>query len=648
MGSDGANLASVRGSRGEGIARMALSEEPTTAKTQPGAPAADAVRAQLERILASPEFKGSERLRSFLRFVVEETLGGRAERIKGYAIAVAVFDRDATFDPQTDPIVRIEAGRLRRSLERYYFTTGQSDPVRIDIPKGGYVPRFAALRQTPVADEAPPTDGAPEQTARTAEGERGTQVGWAGRPVSKRVAVGVIGSLLAFAVVATGLALWWLAGEPSNEAATGTSTITGELSPSGPSVVVLPFASLEDGKGGDAFSRGVTEELISELTRFRELFVYAPGADFGYDPAVDVAALRRDLDADYALSGTVRRDGDRIRIGAQLVNAATDALVWADTYERDLSAASIFDIQIDIARRIAAEVAQPYGAIAAFDWRRARGRAPESLEAYECVLQAYEYRRLLATASLSVVRACLERAVQEEPEYADAWAMLALAYADENRYRPLQRGSPTDLDRALRAAERAVDLAPESAHAYRALMATLFLQGRVGEAFEAGERALALNPNSSEVLAEFGLRQVIAGNGERGLALMRQAMMRNPVPPDWYRVALALGLYRSGAYAEAAREVAKTQPRSGFVYWAILTAVYAQADRRDEARQAARELLGVYPTFAGQAWAEITKRSFDRRLAARLVEGWRRAGLDVPAVRPSSALEPTRGTARPG
>ena len=105
-------------------------------------PASKAIRDQLERILQSAEFRASDKQRKFLSFVVDETLEGRASQLKGYTVAVAVYGRAETFDPQVDPIVRVEAGRLRRALERYYLTAGKNDPVRIKIPKGGYVPTF--------------------------------------------------------------------------------------------------------------------------------------------------------------------------------------------------------------------------------------------------------------------------------------------------------------------------------------------------------------------------------------------------------------------------------------------------------------------------------------------------------------------------
>ena len=112
-------------------------------------PTPKAVRLQLDRILQSAEFRGSDKQRKFLSFVVDETLEGRASQLKGYTVAVSVYGRREDFDPQVDPIVRVEAGRLRRALEHYYLTAGQNDPVRIEIPKGGYVPNFGPGRIPP-------------------------------------------------------------------------------------------------------------------------------------------------------------------------------------------------------------------------------------------------------------------------------------------------------------------------------------------------------------------------------------------------------------------------------------------------------------------------------------------------------------------
>src|SRR4051794_27525371 len=137
---------------------------------EPASPSPDEVRAQLERIIDSVEFAVSERARSFLRYVVDEALAGRGERIKAYSIAVEVLGRDEGFDANADPAVRIEAGRLRRALEHFYLVAGQADPVLIEIPKGAYVPVFTARAApagevVPEPDRPPPTPAPPPRRA---------------------------------------------------------------------------------------------------------------------------------------------------------------------------------------------------------------------------------------------------------------------------------------------------------------------------------------------------------------------------------------------------------------------------------------------------------------------------------------------------
>jgi adenylate cyclase len=131
------------------LERFALIHEHRKAMAADNIPTPDAVRRQLGRILQSAEFRGSDKQRKFLSFVVEETLAHRASQLKGYTIALAVYERKEGFDPQVDPIVRVEAGRLRRALEHYYLTAGKNDPLRIRIPKGGYVPTFQTVQIKP-------------------------------------------------------------------------------------------------------------------------------------------------------------------------------------------------------------------------------------------------------------------------------------------------------------------------------------------------------------------------------------------------------------------------------------------------------------------------------------------------------------------
>ena len=219
-------------------------------------PSPDEVRAQLARILGSPEFAVPQRGRDFLRHVVEETLAGHADRLKGYTIATSVFERDASFDAQADPVVRIEAGRLRRALERYYLVAGQADPVLIEVPKGGYVPTFArrtlAAPGSPAVEEQPPAAAAPPRTGTAAP------TGW-------RALAAVAAGMAAVALVLGTLNLR----SARQPAVMADATALPEVS----TLLVMPFASLGGGDEARLYAAGITEDILTQLSRFKELAV---------------------------------------------------------------------------------------------------------------------------------------------------------------------------------------------------------------------------------------------------------------------------------------------------------------------------------------------------------------------------------------
>jgi TolB-like protein len=305
-------------------------------------PAPDAVRAQLEQIFASAEFTGSKRTRSFLRFVVEETLAGRADRLKAYTIATAIFDRDETFDPQSDPIVRIEAGRVRSRLERYYLVAGPDDPIRIDMPKGGYVPSFT-LRSSDSTSKAIDVDGAPARQ------------GWAGRRLRRPFAGGALAAAVLLILGGGWLTIQWKLQQPQAEVPAEPSPSAGGHSR--PSIIVMPFENLSGDPSQGYFARGVAEDIVRRLIRYNELTVF-DGASLDRGEA-NVLELRRKLDAGYVLAGSVQRTANQIRVSSQLIDNTTEAVLWADTLNEDLSAVDLFAIQDDIARTVARTVASP-------------------------------------------------------------------------------------------------------------------------------------------------------------------------------------------------------------------------------------------------------------------------------------------------
>ncbi len=534
------------------------------------APSESAVRVQLGQILGSADFAQSGRINAFLSFVVEETLAGRSDRLKEYTIATTVFDRDESFDPQTNTIVRVEAGRLRRRLERYYLTDGREDPVRIDLPKGSYVPLFRAAR---------PAEPAPPKARQDSE---------------------------------------------------APGDIAPEY-PKGPSIAVLPFENLSGDPSQEFLADGITEEIINALTRFPDLRVIARHSTFKYKgQPVDVRDVGRDLGVGYVLEGSVRKAGDMIRVTGQLIDAADGMHLFSDTYDRDLSAQNIFDVQDDISDHIVAAVGQPYGIIARAGARLSKGKAPHHLDAYDAVLRFYEYWVHPSLELHQSVRAGLERAVELDPGYASAWAALAETYMEELVFGYNPRPESDPLDRALDAAQRAVMLDPENSMAYHILSNTHFHRRELDEFDAAGTRAVALNPNHADMLSDFGIRLCCIGEWDRGRELADKAIALSPTHPGWFHGAAVLDHYRKGEY-EAALAAAK-QFRVPGLFWrfVLLAMCYGQLGRVEEGRAACDELTGIVPDFAEQAWTHLTAWNFQEDFLQAVVEGLRKAGLSIP------------------
>jgi TolB-like protein/Tfp pilus assembly protein PilF len=559
-------------------------------------PSTPEVRQQLARILGSEEFGNATQLRRFLEYVVEEELGGRADKIKAYTIAVTVLGREDSFDPQVDPVVRIQAGRLRRALERYYLGSGQQDPIHIHIPKGTYVPRFAVR------------GSAAEPTAGTDSSRSPSFV--------RRRAVTAAG--LALVVMVAALLAAWPSIDPF-------ATKDAPRGPRSPSLLMLPLTATD---GDRVLAEGFTAEILADLSRYTELFVFAPETSFRIGADSDVRSLAETYRTRYVLRGNLTRDG-AIRIGLQLIEASSGQVVWADSFSIEQTGASVFAAQAEIAKEVVRQIAEPYGAIGTADFALTRGKPPSSMDAYECVLRAYDYRRRFDFTGYEDAKACLIQTVRANPTYADAWTMLALIYVDESRFSRMDEVPSSTMDLALEAAERAIALTPASAGARRALISVHFFRQDPEKGFAEGERALELNPNSAEVLFELGLRHVLSGDVGRGLELLENASVHNPAAPEAYQLGLALGYFRKGETTRAVATLERTPPRANFIYWAIAAAIFGKAGATEGANQARAQLLTIYPDFAQAAMDEMRRRSVAPDLVASLVEGWRLAGIPI-------------------
>lgn len=515
----------------------------------------DDIRRELARILASPNFDASERNRHFLSYVVEEALAGRAGRIKAYSVATEVFGREPKFDPQLDSIVRIEAGRLRRSMERYYLTDGRASPLRIEIPRGGYAPVFTDT--SPVA--LPPLASAPH-------------------------------------------------------------------------VLIAAFEEEGDQSAFPTFTRGFARSLIVALTRFTGLRVFGAETALRHPAEVGPGAARRELEADYLVTGQTSLGPDRFGIEVLLIEAASGRAVWAEAFERRLRPSEIITLRNDVANRVARALAQPYGAIQSDRARDADGHPPELLGSYAAVLLFYAYWRTFDREMIDAVRVALERAVASEPDYAEALACLSLVHSNAHRFRHrIGTVEPGIRERALALAERAVALAPSSSWARYALGIACWFTDDVPAALEALEAGRALNPNDTTILADLGQRYAMLARWDEAVPLLDESYAANPAQPGSYRIGLFLWHFAHGRMAEALAEARRVDaPRVLYGHVAVAVAA-AGLGRDDEAADAVAAIRGIDPDYGAQVVADLTGRHLAPALVRSIVDGLSKAGLDVSA-----------------
>jgi TolB-like protein len=554
------------------------------------APPADAVRAQLECILSSRQFQASGKRRAFLRFIVEETLAGRADRLKGYSVAVSVFGRDETFDQQADPVVRLEARRLRRDLDSYYVDAGSHDAVRISIPKGTYVPHFewhGVTQPLAVSDEepnrglsGPPANGASSVSTRP-------QRSIALPPRSLLIAALVV------TVVALATAGWLLNAE------NGPSVSDDDQR--GPGVVVLPFEALSSTDDSRYLARGISQELIANLMRFPGFRLYTLPASFEKDASTEPAELGRDLGVAYVVSGSVNADAEEIRVTAQTIEAKTGRVLWTETYDRPLIPKALIGVQKDLAGEIATVLGQPYGVVSSDVKNRLTMPAVSNMQSYVCVLRAYGYRRNFSRKEFDPVMGCLQEAVRRDPDYSDAWAMLGWLHVDAGRIPYAGYNTQDAYKKALHAATEAVRLAPNSILALKVLGAVYHYMGRYDDSKRIMHQALDINPYDPGTLAQFGWRLAVRGNFEEGIPILKRAIARTMRPPGWYFHLIAIDLYLKGEYKQML-EVAERAEADNSGFTQVLIAIAnGEFGNRNATRDALKKLSESKPLASDPA-----------------------------------------------
>ncbi len=492
-----------------------------------------AVREQLDRVLHSPLFQKSRRRRQFLEYIVNEALAGRSDRITGYSVALEVFGRPDTFDPVIDPVVRVEAARLRDKLREYYAGDGQRDPIHIELPKGTYAP------QIEVRDDE-------------------SQVP---RP---------------------------------------TIPPTHVVFSSVPSVAVLSFDDLNADQTLGYLGDGVAEDIITALCRFPDLRVVARGSSFAYKgKAVDLRQVGEELGVGYLLEGSVRKDGDKLQIIAQLIDTKTGEHVWAERFDR--SGADPWALQDQVTGMMVSALTGEKGALMEAQHRQAWGKGT-TLDEYDYYLRGHDqlmkYTKAGIERSGEIWRAGLAKFPNSPLLTVKlGWHHMVRAYtfvSDDPRGDVRRAG---ELTRQVLANEH---LSPQVARLAIWLMSYVLVHERdFDSALAAVDDAVALAPYDTFMLSRVMMVLVQAGQPEQALQWADQIAARDQALGWSYNYGRGWAYLALGRFEEALDALTQTKFNDAHLLLAI---AYVHLGRLSYARAEVVKMLKINPAITLPAW----------------------------------------------
>ena len=492
--------------------------------------------------------------------------------------------------------MRIEAARLREKLREYYGTEGQSDAIHIDLPKGTYAPLIEFR-----------------------EGEQ--QV----KSVSKRrmrwqTTVPVLALILMLGAVGA-----WLTRDLWGPAPEGAAEHPVLGMPEGPAIAVLPFVNLSGDPAGDRLADALTENVITNLSLSRDLFVIARNSTLTYkDRSVDPRQIGRELGVTYILEGSIQASSDRVRITAQLIEAATGRHVSSNRYDRPLE--DIFAIQDEVTEKVAGTLTGWEGAIAEAERAVARRKPPANLQAYDYYLLGIEAKHKETKEDNIRAQELFRKALELDPKFARAYTGLALTYGYEI-WLSYTKSRARSLRDWLAAVQKAVALDPYDGEAHMVLGYAYRMLNDYERATHELDRGLELQPNSPDLLMLYVENLPMLGNPQKGVELAERAIRLNPNYPTWYLYGLHRVYYFAGKFEKALAAARQAPALSG----PLLAAIYGQLGRNAEAAEGAANVLKLDPDWSAERDISDTG-AFARQAELDLyLDGIRKAGLPVCA-----------------
>ena len=365
--------------------------------------------------------------------------------------------------------------------------------------------------------------------------------------------------------------------------------------PDRPSIAVLPFTNLSADPQQEYFTDGIVEGIITALSRVPKLFVIASNSTFTYkDKAVTVHQVSEDLGVRYVLEGSVAKDGNRLRINAQLIDAFTSHHLWAQQYDRTLG--DIFSVQDEIIKKIITfmQVELTEG-----EQIQASEKGTDNLEAYLKHLQALYKISKFDIESNALGKQLAEEAISLDPNYAMAYRDLAIAYRMDV-WLGASKSPQQSMARCLELLKKAIQLDPTYADAYSSIAFSLSMAGKHEKAVATAEQAVELNPNSANAHAILGNTLRFSGRPAEAIAEYQKAIRLNPIPPAYYLFGLGHAYCLTGQYEEAIKWCKKATlvAPDSYLPHLTMTVVYSMAGKDEEARAAAAEVLRTNPKYS--------------------------------------------------
>lgn len=557
----------------------------------------DVARLEAERLMSDPRLHVSDRHRAFLKYITDALFEGRSDTVKAYSVAIDVFNRPATFDPSSDPIVRIEAARLRETLQQYYGQIADEPGARLDIPRGRYVPVFVERNHPPCPQEEDEAfELEPLSAAAPHIEETAVPLRWL---ADRKFRYSALMAAVLSVVTATGV-LAYRAAIPV------------------PVDTRKPFVSLSmsAAPNDEAASRAIMEDLAISLARFGTIRLRSGMA----------TALSRDTAGQSAYEIKLRyaEEPGSISIWWQLSDAGAGEAVWTDEERRSLSHGSRDDVMRDLVYGVSRRLAGPAGVVNAIELRN---NFPAAATGNVCVLRGEFAVELRDATGLRAAQGCLQKTIAADPKDIDAMATLARVMLWTGR----ATGDDSYFGRGLDLANRAAAISPSSPRAALAQLATQYQLGQTETAIAAGRRGVGLNPENADLLAKLAMVVFLSGDWQEGVALAGRAVEIAGLQIRDASFVQILDAYRQGRYSQAvslARQVTAADTPTAVLK---LAAIARTGDRAATEREIASARL-QHPDRDRTVAAMFSGTRYDPDLLTALRAGINEAGLEVPEL----------------